>query len=169
MRRITFIIIIFLLVTLSGCDKVALFGGGVAASETFQAWQDNLEAKKAELQTQYDQVLLELESAPDPNAVQAAKEKLSLIRQQQLVNEGAIMGIQAALEIPQAQGEDRTDAIAVAGVGFAGLVYEWLTKRKLNLKYVAHKQGQAAFTKEDPAAGSKLYATIGAERARLKV
>jgi outer membrane murein-binding lipoprotein Lpp len=154
----------------AGCDEFLIgAGAGLAGAETFAAWQQNLEAKKAELQAQYDLVLAELQAAPDPNAVRLAKEKLTLIADQQLVNEGALLAVRAALERtpPEATPEDDRDFYAAVAAGGLAWLYEFATKRKLNTKYVAHKAGQANLKVIDPDAEAKLYAQIGLERAKL--
>jgi hypothetical protein len=153
---------------LAGCEELALFGGGVAATETFEAWQANLEAKKAELQQQYAAVLAELQTAPDPNAIRLAKEKLSIIADQQLVNEGALLAVKAVLEIPGpgTTPDDQRDFYVALLAGGGAWLYEFLTKRKINTKYVSAKIGQAQLKLQDPAAEAKLYALIGEERVK---
>jgi len=158
---------VFCVLSLAGCEHLPVFAGGVAASETFSAWQENLEAKKAELQQQYNYVLAELEAAPDPNAVKLATSKLTAIADQQLINEGALLAVRSALELPDANAppQDRTDFWAAVITGGVALLYQTMTKRTLNTKYVASKAGQAQLKIEDPTAEAKLYALIGGERA----
>lgn len=152
----------------TGCEEGLLgIGGGVAASETFHSWQANLEEKKAALELQYEQAFEELQKAPDPNAVKFANQKIESIRQQQLVNEGALLAVKTALELPGKTKDEKTDVIVTAGVGLAALAYQIVTKRKLNLKYAAHKQGQAELEKVNPDAGKQLYSIVGEKRARL--
>ena len=160
---------VFCVLSVAGCEELAIFGGGVAASETFNVWQTNLEAKKAELQAQYDQVMAELQAAPDPNAVKTARLKLDAIIDRQLVNEGALLTVRAALTQPgqDATPQDRTDFWAAVLAGGVGLVYQTLTKRTVATKYQSMKAGQAQFKLADPAAEEKLYALIGSERAKL--
>ncbi len=158
---------VFCLLPLGGClEFVTGAGAGAAGAETFAAWQKNLEAKKAELQQQYDLVLAELQNAPDPNAVKLAKDKLAAIADQQLVNEGALLAVKAALERPGpgSTPDDQRDFYAAILAGGGAWLYEFMTKRRLNTKYVAHKAGQARLKEEDPTAEAKLYSLIGTER-----
>jgi len=164
-RKICILSSVFCVLLLAGCDELAIFGGGVAATKTFDQWQANLEAKKAELQKQYELVLAELQSAPDPNAIRLAKQKLEVIADQQLVNEGALLVVKAALERPK-DGTPDDNRVFYAGLIAEALAvgYQTLTKRTLGTKYVAHKAGQARFKEDDPTAEAKLYSLIGTER-----
>ena len=158
------------LVTLTaGCEFLTGAGAGLAGRETFEAWQEKLEAKKAELQIQYNMVLAELESAPDPNAVRLAKVKLDAIAGQQLVNEGALLAVSSALELPgpNSTPQENTDFYVALIAGGGAWLYEFLSKRKVTTKYVAHKSGQANLKLLDPEAEAKLYAQIGLERAKV--
>ena len=156
------------LVTLSaGCEYVTGAAGGSAITKSMVDWKANLEQAKLELETQYADVLAELQAAPDPNAIAVAKEKLELIRSQQLVNTGALFAVDRILTYPKStEGSeaDNKDFWASTIIGGLALAYQTLTKRTLNSKYVSSKLGQARLKQDEPAAEAKLYAYIGQER-----
>jgi hypothetical protein len=162
------IILGVLIILAAGCEEFLLgAGAGVAGQETLQSWQENLDAKKAELAEQYDLVMAELESAPDPDAVAVAKQKLQAIQDAQLANEGAMLAVKTALELPkQETTEGRQDVIASAVIGTLILGWQALNKRKLNLKYTAIKAGKAKFDADNPEAAPKLFSAIGIERTK---
>ena len=167
MRKLNTVLILLLAVTLcSGCeDFLAGVGAGAAGQETLVSWKENLEAKKAELQARYDRAFAELESAPDPNTIALAKQKLQEIQSAQVGNEAALMTVRAVLDYRADMPMDKRIDLLASGV-LSSLVigYQILTKRKLNLKYTSMKEGQAEFQAEDPSAGEKLYTAIGIAR-----
>jgi len=169
MKRSIVLSVVLLLLMTTSCDEAAGFGGGALASETFRLWERNLEAQKAELQQQYDLAFAELQKAPDPNSIKLANKVIEAIRDKQLVNEGTLLAVKTALQLPGKTKDEKTDVFIAAAIGAAGIAYEFFTKRKLGMKYTAHKKGQAAFTKADPAAGQKLYDAIGKERSDKKL
>jgi len=169
MRNLSTVLIMLLLVTLcSGCEGfLSGVGAGAAGQETLESWKENLIAKKAELQARYDKAFAELESAPDPNTIALAKQKLQEVQLAQVANEAALFTIQAALDYPKDQPkDDRTDFFASVLIGIGVFAYEAMTKRKLNLKYTSMKEGQATFQAADPSAGQKLYTSIGIARSK---
>ena len=149
-----------------GCEEFFLgAGAGVAGKETLQSWKTNLETKKVELQKQYDAVLAEIESAPDPNALALAKKKFEIIQGHRIANESALFTVTSILEYPQeGKKDDKKDFLASVVIGGVLLGYEILTKRKLNQKYVSAKAGQAVFEAANPEPGKELYKDIGIER-----
>lgn len=154
----------------AGCEYAIGAAGGAAVTQSLTDWKTNLEQAKLELETQYADVLAELQAAPDPSSIAVAKEKLELIRSQQLVNTGALFAVDRMLTYPKStEGPpaDNKDFWASTIIGGLALAYQTLTKRTLNTKYVAHKAGQADFKVLDPEAEAKLYAQIGLERAKL--
>lgn len=165
--NVTIIMVIGVMTMFAGCEYVTGAAGGAAITKSMVEWKANLEQAKLELETQYADVLAELESAPDPNAIAVAKQKIELIRSQQLVNTGALFAVTRALEYPAGSEADNKDFWASTIFGGLALVYQTLTKRTLNSKYVAHKSGQANLKVLDPEAELKLYAQIGLERAKL--
>jgi len=167
MKTVAILILVVCCFCFSGCEYVTGAAGGAAVTKSMVEWKANLEQAKLELETQYADVLAELQSAPDPNAIAVAKEKLELIRSQQLVNTGALFALTRALEYPAGPEADNKDFWASTIIGGLALAYQTLTKRTLNTKYVAHKAGQADLKVLDPEAEAKLYAQIGLERAKL--
>lgn len=157
-----------------GCkDFLIGAGAGVAGQETLQSWKDNLEAKKAELARQYEEVLAELKEAPDPNAIAFAKQKLTEVQNAQIANEGALFAVGELFKLPEYKKKTpagKKDALitGLVGLGILGL-REW-QKRKLNLKYVSMKAGKAAFeTAAEPEVAKKLHAAIGLERTNRNI
>jgi len=160
-------VMLLLMFGVIGCEGFLLgAGAGVAGQETLQAWEENLEAKKLELQKKYDAVMAEIESAPDPNALALAKKKLEPIQDQQLVNEAALFSVKQIMKLPETSGgkEGRTDVLITTLIG-GGIVAlrEW-QKRQLNKKYISMKAGKANFEIADPEAAKKLHVAIGKER-----
>lgn len=166
MRKCVFVTVLLLAVMIGGCDETFLgFGAGVAGVETLQSWQENLEVKKAELQKQYDLVMAEIETAPDPNALKLAKEKLEPIQNARLANEVALHMVTESIKAIKTENpEDRKDAIGVGVISLGLIALEELKRRLLNKKYTAHKAGQAKLEQENPEAGKQLYSAIGYER-----
>jgi len=167
LRNVTIIMFMGLVIFFVGCEYVTGAAGGSAITKSMVDWKVNLDQAKLELETQYADVLAELQAAPDPNAIAVAKEKLEFIRSQQLVNTGALFAVTRALEYPAGSEADNKDFWATTIIGGLALAYQTLTKRTLNTKYVAHKAGQADLKLLDPEAEAKLYAQIGLERAKL--
>jgi len=150
-----------------GCEDFLIgAGAGAAGQKTLQDWEENLEAKKVELQKKYDAVMAEIESAPDANALALAKKKLEPIQDQQLVNEAALFTVKQIIKLPETSGDKngRTDVLITTLIG-GGIVAlrEW-QKRKLNNKYISMKAGKASFELAEPEAAKKLHAAIGIER-----
>jgi len=167
LRNVTVIMVIGLVTLSAGCEYVTGAAGGSAITKSMVDWKANLEQAKLELETQYADVLAELQAAPDPNAIAVAKEKLELIRSQQLVNTGALFAVDRILTYPKStEGSeaDNKDFWASTIIGGLALAYQTLTKRTLNSKYVSSKLGQARLKQDEPAAEAKLYAYIGQER-----
>lgn len=162
--NVTVVMVIGLVTLSAGCEYVVGAAGGSAITKSMVDWKANLEQAKLEIETQYADVLAELQAAPDPNAIAVAKEKLELIRSQQLVNTGALFAVTRALEYPEGSESDNKDFWASTIIGGLALVYQTLTKRTLNSKYVSSKLGQARLKQDEPAAEAKLYAYIGQER-----
>lgn len=171
MRRLFLTCIAVLLI--AGCNELWTgIGVGTAGTETFNQWKTNLEEKKAELATQYDEVLAELKAAPDPNAVAFAKEKLVAIQNAQVANESALFAISQVLQISgQESTGGRQDAVVASLIGAALIALrEWQRRKEvgtLNNKYVAMKVGKAELAKTNPEAESQLHKLVGEERLRL--
>ncbi|KPL25619.1 MAG: hypothetical protein AMJ75_00475 [Phycisphaerae bacterium SM1_79] len=152
----------------AGCSEfVAGVTGGAATTETLHAWQQNLEAKQAELQSRYNAVLAEIEAAPDPNALAMARKKLEAVQDMQLANESALVTVKSLLAMPKPDADTRGDwqqwlAALIASVGALG--YQTWTKKTVANKYAAHKDGQIKFNLENPEAAKALYEIIGNSR-----
>jgi hypothetical protein len=157
-----------LIFCLAGCEELALVGAGAAGSQTLVSWQENLEAKKAELAGQYAELEAELAAAMDPNAVALIRQKIEALGEQQLVNEAAMLTVTTALELPkQTTSESRQDVLASSAIGALLLGWQAFSKRKLGLKYTAMKAGKAAFdAAPHPDASKALHAAIGIERTK---
>jgi len=169
MRNLIFRLTLMLSVLMfacAGCDNFLTgLGAGAAGTETLQSWKENLEAKKAELQEKAEAIQAVIESTTDPNTLVLAKKQAEEIRLAQLANESALLTVQAVLDYPkEGSVDDRKDFFASVLIGGGALIYEWLTKRKLNNKYVSMKEGQATFEADEPDAGKKLYTAIGIAR-----
>lgn len=149
-----------------GCEYVTGFGAGAAGQETLHSWKANLEEQKADLEKRYEAAFAELSSAPDPNTVALAKQKVEEIQRAQIGNSAALLTVEMMLKLPEAaSGEGgKTDVLVTSLIG-AGLLAlrEW-QKHKLGKKYIAMKAGKAAFEIADPEAGKKLHSAIGIER-----
>ena len=152
----------------AGCDSFWMgLGAGAAGQETVESWKENLDEKKAELAAQYDQKLLEYQTAADPNTKVAAKQELETIADVQLANAGALLAVENILALPDYQGKtpsERSDMIVTAliGAGLLGL-REW-QKHKLKNKYISMKVGKHDFEAVNPEAGKDLHLLIGKER-----
>ena len=164
LRNVTIIMFMGLVTLSAGCEYVTGAAGGSAITKSMVDWKANLEQAKLDLETQYADVLAELQDAPDPNAIAVAKEKLEFIRSQQFVNTGALFAVTRALEYPEGSESDNKDFWASTIIGGLALAYQTLTKRTLNTKYVSSKMGQARLKQEDPSAEAKLYSYVGWER-----
>ena len=150
-----------------GCeDFLAGFGAGTAGQETLQSWKENLEAQKKDLEEQYAAAFAELETAPDPNTVALAKQKIDEIQNAQMVTTASLLTVDAMLKLPEAtKGEGgSTDVIISTLIGGGILALREWQKRNLVKKYVSMKTGKAAFEAAEPDAAKKLHAAIGIER-----
>ncbi len=83
----------------TGCDGgisnlLAGVGIGVASSETLNSWEENLLEKKTVLVQQYEDALLEMQDASDPNELAFVNEKLKTIQIAKIANDSAIVVIQ---------------------------------------------------------------------------
>lgn len=171
-RKWTVTVVVLCLLSLplgiAGCEEWLMgAGAGLAGKETLDSWKVNLEQKKTELAAQYDEVLAELEAAPDPNTVAAKRAELTALQNQQVANEAAILTVTKILEVSQlkgASGEQKELWLGGLLAEAAGIAYLAWSKRKLGAKYSAHKAGQARFAETAPEAAAKLFTTIGVER-----
>ena len=161
------VILLMLFFGCMGCEFVTGLGAGAAGQEVLQSWKANLEKQKADLEERYKAAFAELESAPDPNTIALAKQKLDEIQDVQLANEASLLTVVALLKLPEATSSKggRTDVLITSLIGVGILSLRELQKRKLVKKYVSMKVGKAAFEAEQPAAGVKLHTAIGIARA----
>lgn len=183
MRKLllTIVLALGMLVAFAGCEEVFIgAAGGAAGVKALTQWQDNLEAKGLELEQRYNDVLMALDEAPDPNEIQALVARMNGIREAQLVNEGALIGVKAMLQLPDAdqQGGGKTDVAIAAGIGLIGLAFREFQRRKqvgalsedkllLEKKYLSMKIGKTQFTAANPEAAAKLHETIGKVREEI--
>lgn len=78
------------LFVMAGCDSfLAGIGIGTASSETLQSWEENLEAKRIELDQLYDEAIIAMETASDPNELVFAKKRAEEIQLAKIANLGA--------------------------------------------------------------------------------
>ncbi len=108
MKRILLILVPYLFVV--GCDGgvgsiLAGVGIGVGGSETLSSWEENLLEKKTVLVQQYEDVLIEMQNASDPNELVFVNEKLKSIQIAKVVNDSAIAVIQE-LKNPSSESEN---------------------------------------------------------------
>jgi len=181
MKRILFIVLIAAMFSLcvAGCPCPEWLIGasaGMATQETLQGWQENLEAKQAELQAKYEAAEKAIAEAPDPNALTLATAKRDALRAPMIANEASLITLSAALkakdEEPGSQG--RSDAVVTGAVGLIALGLRELSRRKLNqdldttkTKYVSMKTGQAKLKIANPEAEKQLFALTGEARTAL--
>lgn len=160
---------------LTGCEYLAGVGSGMAATETLDSWEQNLLDKREELAKRYDEILLEIENAPDPNGLAFAKDKMRELQITQVSNESAITVIQQ-LKKPDGQGsQDGVNPL----YGLIPITVAWgtneLRKRiKADKKRQADKQGRelalreiAAMNEKDitaPVVKERMYKAIGDAR-----
>lgn len=107
MKRIFLMIISCLFV--AGCDGgvgnvLAGIGIGVASSETLSSWEENLLEKKTILVQQYEDALLEMQNASDPNELTFVNEKLKNIQIAKVANDSAIAVVQELKKPPDESG-----------------------------------------------------------------
>ena len=90
-----------------GCDGILTgIGIGVAGSETLDSWEENLEAKRIELDRAYDEAITSLEAATDPNELAFHRKKVQEIQLAKTANLGALAVVQEIKLSPgQARGE----------------------------------------------------------------
>lgn len=166
MKKELFVVMLLVCFCCVGCDNfLAGFGTGAAGQETLKSWKANLEERKAILEQQYEAAFAELQSAPDPNTVALAKQKVEEIQRAQVANTAALLTVDTMLKLPEASGEGgRTDVVVSSLIGASIIALREWQKRNLADKYVAMKAGKAAFEAADPKAGKKLHTAIGIER-----
>lgn len=165
MKKLLTITAVLLLCCCGGCEFVSGLGAGAAGQEALSSWQTKLEEQKVELEARYEAAFAELKSAPDPNTIALAKEKLDEIQRVQIGNSAALLTIGTMLKLPNTSGGgDRNDVIISSLLGAGVLALREWQKRTLAMKYVAMKAGKAAFEIAEPDAGKKLHTIIGAER-----
>ena len=75
LSNVTIIMVIGVMTMSAGCELVTGAAGGAAVTQSLNDWKAKLEQAKLELETQYADVLAELQAAPDPSAIAVAKEK----------------------------------------------------------------------------------------------
>jgi len=174
MKKVVLMSVAILL--LIGCDGGFWEGAaaGTAGTATLKQWQINLQEKKAELATQYEEVLAELKAAPDPNAVALIRQKLVVVQNAQTANEGALFAVDQILQLPTHVGkplEGKQDAVVTGLIGLAMLALREWQKRKevgvLSNKYIAMKVGKAKLLAANPEAEKQLHQLVGEERVHL--
>lgn len=163
---VTSIVILLLVCLLAGCEYMSAFAAGAATSETLQSWQENLEAKQAELQTAYAAAEKAIAEAPDPNALALAIKIRDALHEPMLVNDAALITLSSVMKAKaeESGSQGRMDAIGTGVLGLIGLAYREWTRKTLNKKYVASKTGQARLKIENPKAEARLYALTGEAR-----
>jgi len=167
MKKEWFVVILLMCFCCIGCENFLTgLGAGAAGQETLQSWKANLEEQKAQLEERYAAAFAELESAPDPNTVALAKQKLDEIQSAQMGNAAALLTVETILKLPEAaKGEGgSTDVIISTLIGGGILALREWQKKNLVKKYVSMKTGKAAFEAAEPDAAKKLHAAIGIER-----
>lgn len=167
MKKEWFVVMLLMCFCCMGCeDFLTGFGAGAAGQETLEAWKANLEEQKAELEERYVAAFAELETAPDPNTVALAKQKLDEIQNAKMANATALLTVGAVLKLPEATSGKggRTDLLISTLIGGGIIALREWQKRNLTKKYVSMKSGKAAFEAADPEAGKKLHTAIGIER-----
>lgn len=93
MKNVIVIAIVFIFV--AGCDQFWTgMGLGVAGSETLDSWEENLEAKRIELDQLYDKEIDRMKTATDPNELAFHKERAEQIQLARVANLGALAVIQ---------------------------------------------------------------------------
>jgi len=147
----------------TSCEEALLgVGAGVAGAETFESWQENLVAKKADLQERYAEAFAELEQAPDAEAIEAATERLAAIEKAQIGNEAALLMVEAVLKYPTDGGsDDRRDFWASVLIGGGALAVQTLSKRKQGKKYQGMKVAQRRLERQQPDAAAVFYDDVG--------
>lgn len=88
-RILVTVLCLFLFAT-AGCDSLlAGIGIGAASSETLQSWEENLEAKRVELDRLYDEAITGMQDASDPNELAFYRQKANEVQLAQVANLGA--------------------------------------------------------------------------------
>lgn len=166
MKKEWFVVILLMCFCCMGCEFVTGLGAGAAGQETLQSWKANLEEQKAALEERYKMAFAELESAPDPNTVALAKQKLDEIQKAQIGTEAALLTVETMLKLPDATSDEdgRTDVLISTLIGGGIIALREWQKRNLTRKYVSMKAGKAAFEATDPEGGKKLHTAIGIAR-----
>ncbi|MCK5614739.1 hypothetical protein KAR91_73435 [Candidatus Pacearchaeota archaeon] len=165
-------ILVILMVTTNGCEEVFLGAAGSAAVVgTVSDWENKLETRKLELESEYNAIMVELDNAPDPNAVATIVARLNAVQELRLVNEGSLIATRAVLEIPEASktGGGKTDVVVTAGISGLLLVLNELRRRTTVKKYQTMKIGKSRLAEDDPAAESKLTSIIRTVRDEIGV
>ncbi len=167
MRKEWFVVMLLMCFCCVSCEFVSGLGAGAAGQETLQSWKANLEEQKAALEKRYEAAFTELETAPDPNTVALAKQKLEEVQRAKIGNAAALLTVEAMLKLPEAtSGEGgRTDLLISSLVGAGIIALRELQKRTLVKKYVSMKVGKATFEAKNPEAGRELHTAIGLVRA----
>ena len=165
MKKEWFVVMLLMCFCYMGCEFAAGLGAGAAGQETLQSWKANLEEQKVVLEERYEAAFAELETAPDPNTVALAKQKLEEIQRVQIGIDASLLTVKTFLELPEAKDkEGRTDVIVSSLLGAGILALREWQKRNLSKKYVSMKIGKATFEAEEPEAGKKLHTAIGIAR-----
>ena len=165
MKKELFVAMLLMCFCCAGCEFLSGIGAGAAGNETLNLWKANLEEQKATLEERYKAAFAELETAPDPNMIALAKQKLEEIQRVQIGNAASLLTVETLLKLPEASGEGGRNDVVISSLIAAGiLVLRESQKRDLTKKYVSMKAGKATFEAADPVAGEKLHAAIGIER-----
>jgi hypothetical protein len=165
MVKTKFVAILLVLMFVTGCEEIALFGAGAAGQETLHVWKSNLEQQRDELEQRYVQLKHELDNAPDPNALALARQKIESWSKQSVGNAVALHTVTEMIKYQQTQNpESRKDMIVTGVLGLIALAIRERSRLTLSKKYSAHKAGQAKFEKENPEPAMVLYGDIGYER-----
>lgn len=128
-----------------GCNEVLTgIGIGVGGSEALDAYEEGLEAKRVELARLYDEEILAMENAKDPNELEFHRKKTEQIRYAKIANTGALAVVGELKGKPSVEGkrlkEDWLAYLITAGIGI-GL--NEIRKRKGFEKVVSQLQGEA--------------------------
>lgn len=159
---ITILLVLFILsVVTVGCDGVLTgIGIGAGGSEALQAYEEGLEAKRVELGQLYDEAILAMENAKDPNELEFHKKRAEQVQIAKIANMGALAVVGELRGKPSAEGKpsatgDWKALLITAGIG---LVANEIRKRKGFEKVVTQLQGEAT-----PAQATHIHEVVKAK------
>lgn len=150
MKQFIVIASLAILLCMGGCELLTGIGIGVGGSETLNIYEENLEAKKAELDRLYDEELERMRNTTDPNELSFSAEKVQQIQIARAANLGMLTAVQEFKGKPTVEKQEGylnlLHGLIPIALGYAGI--EIRKRVASERKRQAEKQGRELALRE---------------------